>query len=423
MAKRPPRSSAGRDRRGIYFAFQGLLMAVLLLLFLYQYRGIEGWVERFFFLTGVLGGSLVFLRLASIETLSLWYVQAGLFLGDAALASLTLHWAQPRSDLYLIYFLIIFGTALTRNLTQSLVVALVTSLLYLLSGWSPVRGFPHDTGFWLRVHFLWVTASLLAILSRDAQQAQAEQEEKYRERLVQIERLATLGQVAGEVAHRIKGPLTTILVNAEVLAHRFAKSKETVKELKEIQDEVGRCKEILKNLLDLGRIEEMDFSPVDLRDPLRFALRSLEPRLKKGGIRHEVSGVEEPLMVDGDQSLLQEAISAVLHNAVDAAAHGGRIKVSVRGDGHWLPWRSPQAAPASYVLTIEDDGKGILAKDLERVFQPFFTTKADGSGLGLSAALRILQKHKGTVEAQSGGLGLGTRILLTLPKRPARGGG
>lgn len=405
-----------RDRRGTYFAYQGLLTAVLLLLFLYQYRVVEGWLERFGFLLAASLAMLVFLRLARLETLNRPGVQAGLFVTDAVLASLTLHWTNSHSDLYLVYFLIIFGTALTRSLGQSFVVALVTSLLYLLSAWTPSAGFPHYTGFWLRVNFLWVTSAMLAILSRDTQQARGEEEEKYRERLISIERLATLGQAAGEVAHRIKGPLTTILVNAEVLAHRFAKSKDVVKELSEIQEEVGRCKEILKNLLDLGRIEEMDRERLDLRQPLKFALESVAARFKKQGIAHELDGADRPLPVVGDQSLLQEAIAAVLQNAADALPKGGRVRIRVETTGRvWgaaLNGRRQQL-----MLSIEDDGKGIEAKDQERIFQPFFTTKGrDGTGLGLSAALHILQKHLGSIEAFSEGPGRGSRFTLTLPR-------
>ncbi len=409
----------GNQRRGTYFAFQGLLMAVLLLLFLYERRGIPGdvWALRFAVLFGIMGASLVFLRLAPQRTLERWYVQAALFLGDAALASLTLQWTEPDSSLYLIYFLIIFGTALTRSLAQSFAVAVVTSALYLFSAWHPVRGFPHETAFWLRVHFLWVTSSLLAILSRDAQAAQVEQEEQYRERLVQFERMATLGQVAGEVAHRIKGPLTTILVNAEVLSQRLAGQPQTLTELDQIRDEVGHCKEILKNLLDLGRIEEMDSEAFDLREPIDFALKAVEPRFKKHGLRVEVSGLEHSLPVRGDQSLLQEAMTALLHNAVEASRDGGRVRVAARAVNGAL-WGKAGGAKRSFAVDVEDHGRGIAAKDLERVFQPFFTTKGkEGTGLGLSAALRILQKHGGTIEAESRGHGRGARFTVTIPAR------
>ncbi|MBI3547441.1 MAG: HAMP domain-containing histidine kinase [Elusimicrobia bacterium] len=408
------------DRRGTYFAFQGLLLAVLLLLFLYEYPKAEGWLIRFYFLLATLTISLAAIRLASNRSLGQWWFQAGLFVGDACLASLVLRWTEPQSELYLIYFLIIFGTALTRSFKQSFIVAVACSLLYLLSSWRPKLGFPDDTSFWLRVHFLWITSSLAAILSRDSQRVQRDQEQKYQERLIQIGRLATLGQVAGEVAHRIKAPLTTILVNTDVLSHRPGLPKDMLKELDQIRDEVGRCKEILKNLLDLGRIEEMDVTPLDLREPIRSALESIEPQIKKYGIWLQTSGIDKPLKIRGDQSLLHEAISAVLQNAVDATREGGFIRLSAerRGGGWWRGIRQSDAL----LIVVEDDGKGIKPEHVERVFEPFFTTKGkEGSGLGLSAALRIFQKHGGSIEAQSEGPGKGARFTLQLPVAGGKG--
>ena len=391
-------------------------MAVLLLIFLYQYRGIEGWLARFTSVTLLLGGSLALLRLIPEAALESWYFQAGLFLGDAAAASLILHWTTSDSDLYLIYFLIIFGTALMRNLFQSLLVALATSGLYLMSSWH--QGPPHDVAFWVRMLFLWVSSALLAILSRDSRQAQNEAEGRHQARLVQFERLATLGQLSAEVAHRIKGPLTTIMVNAEVLMQRGGFPPQEQRELAEIRGEVGRCRDILKGLLDLGRIEEMDVVDFDLRGPLRRALASLEACRRHRRIRIETSIPEEPLPASGDPALVQEAVAAVLHNAVDAVRDGGRIQVAAsiaRGGFGWLAW---PARRQFCEISVSDDGRGINPDDLERIFQPFFTTKGElGSGLGLSAALRIMQKHGGAIEARSGGPGQGARFILSLPRR------
>lgn len=401
------------ERRSVYFAFQGLFAAVLMLIFLYQYRGGEGWLLRFSFLTAAAAASLVGLRLADDRTLGRWWLQVGLFLGDAALASLLLSWTQHQSDYYMIYFLIIFGTAITRNFKQSVVVAGLTSVLYLFAAWNPVQGFPADTAFWLRFLFLVTSASLMAILSLDSQRSQAAQERRYRDRLIQVERLAALGQVAGEVAHQIKGPLTTIMVNADVLAARHAKSKETVKELGEIREEVEHCKKILKNLLDLGRIEEVELSALDLREPLRLAVKSIEPQIRGRGIRWELSGLDQPAPIMGDQSLLQEAIADVLQNAIEASAKGGAVRVALSASSR-APWA---AAAPGWRLAVEDDGVGMSEEDLERVFEPFFTTKGEGTGLGLSAALHIMQKHGGSIEASSAGPGKGSRFVLGLPAR------
>jgi signal transduction histidine kinase len=378
-------------------------MAVMLLLFLYQGTGHEGWVVRLWGLLTFLAGSMTLIRLVPDATLARGWFQAGLFLSDALLASVILSWIQPRTELFLIYTLIVFGSALTRSARQSLVVATVTIALYLISWWRPGEGIPHTSIFWLRFLFLVVSAILLAILARDSQEAQDEDKRRYDERLIQVERLATLGRVAAEVAHRIKGPLTTIAVNAEVAAHRHADDPKTIKELRQITDEVERCKEILKNLLDLGRIEEMDSENLDLRVPVERALKLIKPQAADRRLRLESAGLEGAMKTQGDESLIQEALYALLQNAVEAARRGGRIRVEASTYG------------GRHRLSVSDDGAGVARGDLEKIFQPFFTTKKEGSGLGLSAALRIAQKHGGTVEVDSAGPGRGAKFTLVLP--------
>ena len=391
------------ERRSVYFAFQGLFMAVLLLLFLYSPSAPQAAV-RLVLVVGLLAGSMALLRLVPGRILARWWFQAALFVGDVGAAILILGWTNSQSNLFLIYLLIVFGSALTRSPRQHLFVAAVTISLYLVSGWRPVTGWPHHPEFWLRAVFLAVSSALMTILGRDSRQAQDEQLRRYEDRLVQVGRLATLGRVAGEVAHRIKGPLTTIAVNAEVLAHRRGVDKASLKELEEIGVEVGKCKDILKDLLDLGRIEEMDVASLDLRAPLRAALKSIETQAHRRGVRLVKEGFAEALRVRGDAALIREASLALLQNALEAVPDGGSVRVRV------------STARGFQRVEVGDDGVGISADDLERIFEPFFTTKKDsGSGLGLSAALRIAAKHGGTVEAESDGPGLGARFTLLIP--------
>lgn len=378
-------------------------MAVVLLLFLFQGPGHVGWVFRLWLLLIFLGATMTLIRVVPDATLARGWFQAGLFLTDAVLATVILRWIQPSTELFLIYALIVFGSALTRSARQSLGVALVTIALYFIHWWQPDSWVSHNPVFWLRVLFLVVSAIVLAILSRDSQEALDEDKRRYDERLIQVERLATLGRVAAEVAHRIKGPLTTIAVNAEVAAHRHGNDPRTLKELSQITEEVQRCKEILKNLLDLGRIEEMDSEVLDLRVPVERALTLIRPQAADRKLRLELSGLEREMKTQGDESLLQEALYALLQNAVEASHRGGRIRVSAESFG------------GRHRLSVGDEGAGVSRGDLEKIFQPFFTTKKEGSGLGLSAALRIAQKHGGTVEVDSAGSGLGARFTLVLP--------
>lgn len=377
-------------------------MAVLMLLFLYKVREHAGWAKQFAYIVTALIGSLTILRLAPDSVIHRTWFPAAMFLGDAVVAAVVLRWAAARPQLFAIYALIVFGSALTRSTRQSLGVAAGTIALFVVTRWTSGLAFEPD--FWLKVCFLATSAALLPILAGDVSRAQAEEKRRYDERLIQVQRLATLGRVAGEVAHRIKGPLTTIAVNAEVLAHRHAKDKETLKELEQVSEEVERCKLILKDLLDLGRIEEMDTEPLDLRDPVHAAAHSAEPQYKKRGVSLDKSGFDQALKTKGDAPLLQEAVSALLLNALEASVDGGRVRLEA-----WT-------AGGKHHLRVSDQGSGIDAENLEKIFEPFFTTKrGSGSGLGLSAALRIAEKHKGSVEAHSEGPGKGAQFTLTLP--------
>jgi len=399
-------------KRGIYFAFQGLLVAVLLLLFVYFSQETSGWIGRFWMLLGCSLGSLAILRLVDDATLEKWWFQTGLFLGDALLTALTLHWAGSHPTLLSLYILVIFGTALTRELRQSLAIAGVISILYVLSE-------VHSTGdpqFWIGLNLLWVSVGLMALLSRDTQIAKREQDELYRERLSRLESLATLGQIAGEVAHRIKGPLTTIRVNAEVLALRTEDDERTQKELGEIQTSVERCKGILKDLLDLGRIEELDLSEEDLLDPIKSALKAAAPAFRSKNIKPTVDLPSTPMPISADRGLIHEAISNLIQNAVQAVSEDGSVKIIANTADLRKSWWTNAGSQRVHRIRVIDSGKGIARKDLENVFKPFFTTKkGEGSGLGLSAALRILEKHQGTVTLESSGLGRGTVATIEIP--------
>ncbi len=392
---------AGR-RRPVYFAFQGLLTAVLLLLALFQpgaLAGVIAWTTA-----ALLAGSLALIQVLPDAALARGWFQAGLFVGDALAATLILSLTHTRTDLYLIYLLIVFGSALTRGPRQRLAVAAVTIALYLISGWSPSSGWPVRPEFWLRALFLAVSAALMSLLARDSRQAEDEQKRRYEDRLNSVGRLATLGRVAGEVAHRIKGPLTTISVDAEVLAQRLSGDAAALRELREIRDEVERCKGILKDLLDLGRIEEMAVALLDLRRPVHAALKSLQTQARSRHVKVTSSGLSSPLRVRGDEPLLQEAVAAILQNALEAVADGGSVSVQA------------STVEGRHRVCVIDDGAGILPENLGRIFEPFFTTKrGEGSGLGLSAALRIAAKHGGSVEADSDGAGRGASVTLILP--------
>lgn len=409
-------SPSGAERRYIYLAFQGLLAAVLLLYLGLHRDSVAGWEWRLTLLAAALAASFVPLARLSPQRLGGPWFQAGLFVADALLASLVLLWTDSRqSDLYLTYFLIILGTALTRSFRQSLGVALAASVFYVFTVWDPESGLPAGSRFWLRVPYLWIMAFVAGAISLDSRRTQTERERAYRKRLLRMERRAAMGQLAGEVAHRLKGPLTAILVNAELLAAK--KEKASAKVLAQIREAVARCRETLDGLLDLGRLDRAELVPVDLAETAGEALAAGASVRERRGVRLEREGLDRPARVLGDAALLYEAVACLLQNAVEAMPEGGTLRVSLcarRDGGRLTP--EEEGGRDGFALVVADTGRGMAAGELERAFEPFYTTKPGGSGLGLASAARIAAAHDGAVDAASDGPGKGARFTLFLPR-------
>jgi signal transduction histidine kinase len=348
-------------------------------------------------------------------------IQGIWFVADIMLASATLYWIQqPTSDLYLVYFLVIFGTAITRSMVQSFLVALLATLIYSYLSWQATLAPSQE--FWLRVPFLWIVASFTGLLSQESRDEEKMREETYRERLFHLERLAVLGQVAAEIAHRIKAPLTTIRVNAEVLARQKDFPQKRLGELTQIQREVDHCKEVLQKLLSMGRIEELETAPMDLKHTIRSILMNVQPLLSQRKIELITDGLDGKGEISGDVVLLGEAISAVIQNAIEAMPAGGRMLVSIAYAKPEAWWRLKIRKPGRWEVRIQDTGIGIVRGKLETIFRPFFTTKKDkGNGLGLSSALRIFDKHGGSISVESAGEGKGACFILSLPDGPSHG--
>lgn len=234
-----------------------------------------------------------------------------------------------------------------------------------------------------------------------------------RERLLQASRLADIGQLAAGVAHEINTPLASIALRAESLL-RSAKDprfegidsfKNFPRYLKTIEEEIFRCKKIIGALLEFSRPRAPEMRPTDLNAVARKAadLVGHQMRLKQVALALELA--PELPAVPGDEGRLLQVTVALLMNALDAARAGGRVAIhtSSRDDGH-------------LGLAVQDDGVGIAAEHLPRLFSPFFTTKPPGKGTGLGLAIvhSIVTAHGGQLEVDSEP-GRGTRMTVAIP--------
>ncbi|MET0404788.1 MAG: ATP-binding protein [Cystobacter sp.] len=221
--------------------------------------------------------------------------------------------------------------------------------------------------------------------------------------LVAQERLTVLGEAAGVVAHEVRNPLGSIL-NAVAVLKRDKLGPMSKSAVQMLEEEATRLDAMVRDLLDVVR--PMEPRPRMLH-PGAFARHSLEvlrQRRQLGTLQVVLHEEPDLPLFQGDELLLQLALENLLRNAVQASPPEGRATVSVSRE------------PEGVLLTVEDEGPGISPMDLPRVFEPFFTTRATGTGLGLAVVRRVVVAHKGTVSAgaRPGG---GARFELRLPLR------
>jgi signal transduction histidine kinase len=226
----------------------------------------------------------------------------------------------------------------------------------------------------------------------------------HQERLVQSEKLAGIGRLAAGVAHEINNPLAVILGYANLL-QRGATGR-LAEDLRIIEDESLRAREIVEGLLDLSRPLGTAAEPVDLRALCDEVAGRLLATGRLGGATVAVSGAAR---VEGHPQKLRQVVLNLVMNGAEAAGPGGRVQVGLA------------QLPGGAELVVQDSGPGLSAEASGKLFEPFFTTKPAGTGLGLAVSLGIVQAHGGTLEGDSPPGG-GARFTVRLPAA-ARGGG
>ncbi len=226
------------------------------------------------------------------------------------------------------------------------------------------------------------------------------------ERVHRSERLAALGTLAAGIAHEINNPLATISVSAEALAERITGGPDEIGYLSAIEEEALRCRDIVSDLSDLARGGSLDPEPVDTRELVEDAVRIIEraSALPAAVIRTRVAN-DLPL-VSADRGKLLQVLVNLIRNGVEACGPGGRISISARITGTNLS------------IFISDNGRGIPRERLDRIFDPFYTDKETGVGLGLSLCHRIAELHGGSLIARSRGRDQGSTFILNIPLVP-----
>lgn len=228
--------------------------------------------------------------------------------------------------------------------------------------------------------------------------------------LIQAEKMAALGQLAGGLAHEINNPLSGILGLAQLILETADKSSQNYQDLKDIEKAVFRCKKIISSLLSFARQEKTKMEPVSVNEVIEetLVLCAKQLELKHVNLVKELGRDLPP--VNGDFQQLMQVFLNLFTNARDAIPNGGTVTIKTR-----LSSPGPDKKEL-LTVTVADTGAGIPAGILDRVFDPFFTTKpaGKGTGLGLSVCLGIINKHSGAILAHSEA-GKGSVFTIYLP--------
>jgi len=222
------------------------------------------------------------------------------------------------------------------------------------------------------------------------------------EQLRRAEKLSTLGEMAAVLAHEIRNPLGSIRGTAEILKDDYPAG--TPKhEFIEIQiKETERLNNVVEEFLRMARQQPLAMSDCSIVDELATIVKLTENQAKIGNVKVVTVFQEKNLLVKADGEKLRQAFLNIMINAIQATPEGGTVRVAAAGKQYGCE------------ITFGDSGPGVDRQTLERVYEPFFTTKDDGTGLGLSITKKIIEGHGGTIAIESEP-GRGTTVMVNLP--------
>ncbi len=251
------------------------------------------------------------------------------------------------------------------------------------------------------------THSELGDLAREFNNMAAAIDER-EQRLLRSERLATAGRLASHITHEIRNPLSSISLNTELLQEEFEEiggddAAESLALCQAIRKEVDRLTDFTEEYLRFSRLPKPRLEPEDVHEVLLDLLSFTSSELEGKGVTVCRDLQAERRVVQADENQLRQAFLNLVRNAGEAMANeGGELRVSSR------------AAEGQVVVCVADNGPGIEAEALPEIFEPFFSTKDAGTGLGLALTQQIVQEHGGAISVDSEA-GVGTTFTVRLP--------
>ncbi|SIO31167.1 ATP-binding protein [Halodesulfovibrio marinisediminis] len=306
----------------------------------------------------------------------------------------------------------IFSDTIVAGLILSALIEILLIVFLYRKILDPIRTLAHATGDVGESGALSTKNDVLALSNKveslitHIDDAQKELDAK-KETLVHSEKLALVGKLAAGVAHSIRNPLTSVKMRLFSLERSLELDEQQQEDFDVVSEEISHIDNITKNFLEFSRRPELKAKIQSPSEVVDMALRLLKYRFESQEVNVSVerTGILPAIPIDGGQ--LKEVLVNLLLNACDAMVQGGSITITEKTD---------VVDPLGTIvfIRIEDTGPGVSEEVLEKIFEPFFSTKEEGSGLGLAIARRIVEEHGGWLHATSVE-NQGTTFLLALP--------
>jgi signal transduction histidine kinase len=240
------------------------------------------------------------------------------------------------------------------------------------------------------------------LMVQQLREGRDEIERLHRTQMSRAEHFATLGELATGLAHEIRNPLAGIAGVIEIVGRDLPASSPAKAVVKDVREEIAQINRILTDLLGTARPRASEMRPSDLNTTVEHAVMLARQQVLSKPIKIAFTPSPDMPEVDHDSDQIHQVLLNLLLNSVQAIEGSGVVRV--------LVFESDSDA----VITVSDTGRGIPAEHLPNIFRPFFTTKGNGTGLGLSLARRIIEEHHGRIEVSSSS-GKGTTFSVMLP--------
>jgi len=223
-----------------------------------------------------------------------------------------------------------------------------------------------------------------------------------KEQLAHTNALSSVGQLAASIAHEIRNPMTTLKGFTQLL--RISASEESKRYLTVIDDEIIRMESILAEMLILSKPSKNEKTPISIRKLMSDLIRVIQPKARLSGItilEKDCFLVNDTII--GDVIKLKQAFFNLLKNALESMSSDGFLTIEIT-----------EVKNEEISVSIQDTGKGIVETQLTQIFRPYFTTRSEGTGLGLPFVLKIIEDHNGTISVESE-IGIGSKFTISFP--------